>query len=374
MVLRFIHTADWQLGKPFGNFAADLAGELSAARLDCVARIAAIARGHGSGLVLVAGDTFDSETLPVLTLRRALERLAAESDVRWLIIPGNHDPARIGGLWERLARIGLPDNVVALTATEPYVLAADVMLLPAPLTSRNPGSDPTAWMASAVTPEGMARIGLAHGSVQGFGSEGESSVSIARDRAESAGLAYLALGDWHGARSISPSTWYSGTPEPDRFPDNEPGFVLAVSVAGPDRVEVARVSSAHFSWAKAAATVRSIDDLAAVERRLTELGARGVVRLALTGSLSLADHGRLDAWQETWTSRVRYLEIDRSTLAVTPQAADFQALGADGPLAEAARELSRIAADDRHPDQHAASLALLRLYGFAAQAQREGLA
>ena len=37
------------------------------------------------------------------------------------------------------------------------------------------------------------------------------------DRAGHAAQDYLALGDWHGTRRIDARTWYSGTPEHDRF-------------------------------------------------------------------------------------------------------------------------------------------------------------
>ena len=77
MTFRFIHTADWQLGKPFANFPPDLAGELSAARFTAIERIAEIATQRGASHVLVAGDIFDSEDLANATLRRALERMAA---------------------------------------------------------------------------------------------------------------------------------------------------------------------------------------------------------------------------------------------------------------------------------------------------------
>ena len=192
------------------------AGGLAAARFASIAKIADIARAQGAAHVLVAGDVFDSETLPKLTVRKALERLATEASITWLLLPGNHDPARLGGIWDRIQRLGVPANVVPLLTPEPYAVSQDAVILPAPLTSKNPGSDPTAWMDSCATPAGVARIGLAHGSIQGFGSDGESAVLIARDRAVTANLTYLALGDWHGLKRISDSTWYSGPPEPDR--------------------------------------------------------------------------------------------------------------------------------------------------------------
>ncbi len=377
MTFNFIHTADWQLGKPFANFPPDLAGELSAARYAAIGRIAAIAAARGARHVLVAGDVFDAEDLTNTALRRALERMAEHAGVQWVLLPGNHDPARPGGVWDRIQRFGVPANITVITADAPLALADGVVLLPAPLTSKNPGRDPTAWMDAAATPAGAVRIGLAHGSVQGFGSDGESSVLIARDRAAKAGLAYLALGDWHGLTRVAADTWYSGTPEADRFPSNEPGFVLAVSVDGPGAVRTDKIPSAEFTWARAQSALRSTSDLTTLEASIAALSAtpgKLLLKLTLTGSLSLSEHATLDQWRETWSARLRHLELDSGGLAVRPTDADFDSLGSDGALIEAAKLLAAAAADPTHPDYASAPLALQRLFGFAAEAERGGAA
>ena len=177
-------------------------------------------------------DVFDSDRLDTITVRRALDTSRTKARSRGCCcraIMIRQGPVASGSA---SARIGLPANVVALSGAAPISIASNAVVLPAPLTSKNPGRDPTEWMDRAATPPGTIRIGLAHGSVHGFSSEGESSVAIARDRAARAGLSYLALGDWHGKKRIDERTWYSGTPEPDRFPDNEPGYVLAVTIEG----------------------------------------------------------------------------------------------------------------------------------------------
>ncbi|MGB4866130.1 MAG: DNA repair exonuclease [Hyphomicrobium sp.] len=374
MTFTFIHTADWQLGKPFANFPSDLAGELAAARFSASGRIAAIAEKRGARHVLVAGDIFDAEDLSTNVLRRAMELMAVHASITWVLLPGNHDPARHGGVWDRVQRFGAPGNVVLALTDGAITLGDGVAVLAAPLTSKNPGRDPTQWMDAAPTADGTLRIGLAHGSVQGFGSNGESSVLIARNRAETAGLAYLALGDWHGTTRVGPDTWYSGTPEPDRFPSNEPGHVLAVSVARQGAVNVERIASADFAWARLAATVNTTADLSTIEAQFAALGgtqSRALVRLALSGSLSLSEHADFDAWQEVWSARLRYLEVDAVALAVRPTETDFDSLGSDGPLVEAARKLAAVAANPAHADAAVAALALQRLFGFAAEAARE---
>ena len=47
MGFRFIHTADWQIGKPFGNIPGDAGAELRAQRIRTVAKIAELARDRG---------------------------------------------------------------------------------------------------------------------------------------------------------------------------------------------------------------------------------------------------------------------------------------------------------------------------------------
>ena len=372
MTIRFIHTADWHIGKPFRNWPADLAGELSAARLDCIGVIAAVARARGASHVLVAGDVFETDLLEDVVIRRALERMAREAGVVWMLLPGNHDPARPGGLWDRIARMGPPENVTAILRPEPISFHRDAKLLPAPWTSKNPGRDPTLCMAEAITPDGLIRVGLGHGSVQGFGSESGSAVTIAKDRARTAGLAYLALGDWHGQKSIDARTWYSGTPEPDRFRDNDPGFVLSVVIKGADDVKVERVKTAAFVWGQSSQTIRAKADFANLEKTMVGFGhapERLLMKFNLSGSLSLSEHASLAAWREIWSGKVRHLEIDDGALVALPEESDLASLGGVGALVEAAGALQAVHRDPAHPDSAAAGLALIRLYALAHEAR-----
>ena len=77
-MIRFLHTADLHLGKPFGRFPEDLRGRLREARHASIARLAAAARANGAADILVAGDSFDSQTPAPATLRQALHAMAAD--------------------------------------------------------------------------------------------------------------------------------------------------------------------------------------------------------------------------------------------------------------------------------------------------------
>jgi DNA repair exonuclease SbcCD nuclease subunit len=232
MTIRFLHTADLQIGKPFGQFPPEIAAPLRAARFDTLKRVALLGRDRGVDAVLVAGDCFDDIAVSDDTLRRFKVALEPFGGV-WVLLPGNHDPAMAESPWTRLRRLSLPSNVIIADEPKPSPISNNAVVLPAPLRRRRDAADLTEWFDTAVT-EDLVRVGLAHGSVREFLPDGsEAANPVALQRAELARLDYLALGDWHGRLQVSERTWYSGTPEPDRFRSNEPGYVLEVAIDRP---------------------------------------------------------------------------------------------------------------------------------------------
>ena len=167
-------------------------------------------------------------------------------------------------------------------------VAPGIALLAAPLVSKSTSRDPTAFMDAAASPAGAIRIGLAHGSVQGFGSAGEANVPIDPRASKSAGLSYLALGDWHGTTRISDRVWYSGTPEPDGFRDNDPGQRARPSPSMA-RVRCRRSSGLRprTSHGCAAARLERVDGMAPLEAEVDGFGScasRHLMTLALEAS------------------------------------------------------------------------------------------
>lgn len=375
-MIRFLHSADWQIGKPFERFG-EMAAVLRAARLDAIDAIAATARAQGVRHVLVAGDVWDGERLAPLTRRQPLERMRAAADVTWWLLPGNHDPHRPGGLWESLIADGLPANVRTLLEPEPVELEPGAFILPAPLRSKDEGRDLTVWMDSAATPEGAVRIGLAHGSVRDFSRRQEARNRVDPARRDSAGLAYLALGDWHGTLEVGPGVWYAGTPEPDRHDSQETGQVLLVEATpggAPARVSALPVGS--FTWqsqtidlATEAMAAQALDAIeAAAHRRL-------VLKLTVAGALGLGALQRVEKRLDLLAARLAHLDLDRTGLRAAPDPDELSALGT-GPVLEAvAARLRDLAAGTGAlpqgfdagglPQAQLASDALVRLWRLA---------
>ncbi len=368
MSIRFLHTADLQIGKPFGQFPPEIAAPLRAARFDTLKRIALLARDRGVDAVLVAGDCFDNITASDNTLQRFKVALEPFAGV-WVLLPGNHDPAIAESPWTRLRRFSLPRNVIIADEPKLITIGDKAVVLPAPLRRRRDAADLTDWFDTAVTEEGMIRIGLAHGSVRELLPEGIGTLNpVARDRAERARLDYLALGDWHGRMPVSERTWYSGTPEPDRFRSNEPGYVLEVVIENPGAIpKVEAVSVGQYSWINLEIELMpsGIDEIRDDIRRALGVPDRElerlVLRLGLHGPIDLATHAALDDFLSDLRARVFYLEDDDTSLTPLPTDDDLDSIDTRGFVRAA---MNRLREQMNGPEAGTARRALALLYGL----------
>lgn len=371
---RFLHTADWQIGRQFATFDPEHAPILAEARIAVVERLAALATEQAVDAVLVAGDVFDAQTVSERTLRRLFNALAGYTGP-WLMIPGNHDAALAESVWTRARRLGAVPANAHLLLTPEVSLFDGFAVLPAPLTQRHTHADLTAWFDQADTPAGLLRIGLAHGSVQGLLAEDiDSPNPLAPDRARRARLDYLALGDWHGCKPVDARTWYAGTPEPDRFKSNDAGHALLVDIAAPGaEPQVSKLPVARYRWQALQAALQVPSDVDGLLARLAPLGPQDVVDLRLSGRVDLADRQRLQAALGRAEAQARHLQADLSALQLVPTEADLASLQADGYLGEVIAELRDA---QSQPDDAAAQAAqdALTLLATALLARREGAA
>lgn len=369
MSFRFLHSSDLHLGKRFGQFSGDLPAKLREARHAAIGRLAERASALGASTILLAGDTFDTETPAPEVRRQALAEMHHHALIRWVILPGNHDSLQAAQLWSTL-RAEAPENVILAAEATPIDLAPGVVLLPAPCTTRRPGRDLSEWMDDAATPDGTIRIGLAHGAVQRFSEEGNGLDVIAPHRARSAGLAYLALGDWHGGVEIDPRTRYSGTPEPDRFKHDRPGEALLVAIEGPAALpDITPLETGSFVWRTLALDLLQGDDaVARIDTLLPEarLRRQALIRLVASGRARLQARTALASAAEKLRPDFAYFHFDDELLATDCEVEDLDAIDRAGALREAAAALlaeSRDAARSAE-EREVARAALGRLYAY----------
>lgn len=375
MTFTFIHTADWQLGKSFGQFPADVGGALRLARQSVITQIANTAQQVGAKHVLVAGDVWDNAIPSNTTLRQPLTIMGEAFNIQWWLLPGNHDPDGPDGLWDRIDAIK-PKNVRTLREAVPVEIETGVFILPSPWARIQHGQDLTAWMATCETSEGALRIGLAHGGVRGFGSEGDGAREIIPpDRAETARLDYLALGDWHAYAMISPRTSYPGTPEPDRHKSGARGQVLAVTLEAGQTPKVDIIPTASYDWPLIDMTVQpgTIEDCLSDLRETLQSGhplRQTHVRLDIAGEMSVEDWSLFEIFTEEMTGECASFDLRGANhIRLVVVAEDIESLDAQGSVREAAESL---AAKSENPDlsrddRQIASEALRLLFRYAGE-------
>lgn len=326
IVLKFLHTADWHLGRLFKNFGEESDLRLSRARLDAVRTLLLVAERHDVHAVLCAGDLFDTPNPSQLwweNLADIFRRLSWKNRPI-LLLPGNHDPLLSDSIWKSESfRNKLPDFVHVVDRT-PFELslahAGDAVIYAVPCQSKAGQSDPTDSIPERAADDQRIRIGLVHGST--FDAKDcQTNFPIHRDAAVRRGLDYLAIGDTHGFRYVPPDrkhppTIYPGTPEPTAFDEVDAGCVSVVFINRQRRALVMSEPVAHWTWEDV--HVDGLDALRQLTRR-TDLANR-VLRLCVDMRLPAheyeeAEHLMQDlAGTEARTGRAGVLDLDRERL------------------------------------------------------------
>ena len=358
-----LHTADWQIGKPYGRVKdPDKRSRLRQVRLEVIDRLAAAAAACEATAVVVAGDLFDAPTpspSDVSAVCAAIGRIGCPT----VVIPGNHDHGGPGSIWQSpLLASERQRRAPALLVPEPRqpLELEQLVVLPCGLQQRHDSNDPCGWLDQldwSRLPPDKPRLVLAHGGVSGFaGSDLDDEhpsgpANLINLKADwLAQVDYVALGDWHGCKQVHPKAWYSGTPEADRFPrsaDYRSGQVLAVTLQRGAAPRVSPQPCGAVGWHPLQVTLTSDADLNSLEQQVEALlGGRvgaDLLLLELSGQLSIHGQQQLDGLLQRWEAQLLRLKR-RGQVGLSADAAELQALAqqSDAPLVAAvARQLQQ---------------------------------
>ena len=243
-MVKFLHTADWQLGMARHYLGHDAQARFSAARLDVIEQMARLATNEQCEFVVVCGDVFESNQVQRQVLVRAFEKMAAFPQLTFFLLPGNHDPLDASSIYNSPTFIERrPENVKVLRGIEPVQAAPGVELIPAPWPNKHPTTDLVEAACGRLEQTNSLRIIVGHGAIDSISPDPNDPKAIALERLEeriSAGLIhYVALGDRHSTTNVGTTgrVYYSGTPEPTDYDETDPGNVLIVDLSA-DQVDV----------------------------------------------------------------------------------------------------------------------------------------
>ena len=379
--MRFLHTADWQLGMTRHFLAGDAQPRYSAARRDAVAGLGALAAEVGAEFVVVSGDVFEHNQLAPQVIGQSLEAMRAIG-IPVYLLPGNHDPLDASSVYtSALFTAERPDNVTVLDHAGVHGIRPGLEIVAAPWRSKAPTTDLVAQALEGLPPEPdpVTRILVAHDGVDALDPDRDkpSLIRLANlDQALARGAVhYVALGDKHSLTQVGGSgrVWYSGSPEVTNFDDveSDPGHVLVVDIDETDPARTVTVEPRRVGRWRFVTLHRQVDDsrdIADLDMNLDLMTEkdRTVVRLALTGSLTVTDRAALDACLDRYARLFAHLGTwdSHTDLAVIPADGEFTDLGIGGFAAAAVEELVATARDpdaESAVDAQAALALLLRL-------------
>lgn len=373
--MRFVHTADWQLGMTRYFLNGEAQARYSAARRDVVAGLGPLAADAGAEFVVVAGDVFEDNQLAPRVVSQSLEAMRAIGLPVYLL-PGNHDPLDASSVYtSALFTAECPENVTVLDRPGVHEVRPGLQIVAAPWRSKAPTTDPVADVLDGLLTDEVTRVVVGHGAVDIFVPD-KDRPSLIRLAALEAAIArgavhYVALGDKHSRMEVGATgrIWYSGSPEVTNYDDIEtdPGHVLVVDIDEDDPRRQVRVDARHVGSWRFVTLRRSVDsgrDVADLDINLDLMPdkERTVVRLSLTGSLTVTDKASLDACLDRYARLFASLALweKQTDIAVIPADGEFDDLGIGGFAAAAVEELVTTArSDGEDADDARAALALL---------------
>ncbi len=369
--MKFIHTADWQLGMKAAHVGG-AASRVREERLAAARRAVGAAREHGAEFVLIAGDTFEDNGVERALIQKVADILGG-SRVPVYLIPGNHDPLTPGSVWEHPAWKSM-EHVHVLREDKPVDTPGGI-LYPCPVKDKRSRKDPTAWIPSGEA--GAIRVGLAHGTVEGV-PQPEPDHPVARDSAARARLDYLALGHWHSkatypAADGSVRMAYCGTHETTSFGERDSGNILVVEIAGPGASPaITPVRTGGLNWMVVEKDIREPGDLQRVRQDIESQGNPGstLIEVRLKGLLTAAERDEVARIEEILASRFLFHRVDSAGLRPSPEDANWLASLPPGILQNVAarlRELSDPRYAGKRPEgasPEVAYRALMELYAL----------
>ena len=376
--MRFLHTADWQLGMTRHFLNGEAQPRYSAARRDAVAALGPLAIETGAEFIVVAGDVFEHNQLSPRDVSQSLEAMRAIT-VPVYLLPGNHDPLDASSVYtSSLFLAERPDNVIVLDRAGVHQVRPGLEIVAAPWRSKKPNTDLTGDVLEGLGADGIIRVVVGHGGVDLFEPDRDKPSLIRLATVEAAlargAVHYVALGDKHSRTDVGSTgrVWYSGSPEVTNYDhvEADPGHVLVVDLDDDDPEHAVHVMSRRVGRWRFVTLRHSVDtarDVTDLDINLDQLPdkERTVVQMALTGTLTVTDKAKLDECLDRYARLFAALSTwDRETdIAVMPVDGEFDDLGIGGFAATAVEELVAAARTNGEgaEDARAALGLLLRL-------------
>lgn len=358
ILIRFLHTSDWQLGITRHFFSEGVQERFAQSRFDAIRELGRIAKEKECQFMVVCGDVFESNLVDRKTVLRAIEALK-DVAVPVYLLPGNHDPLNAASVYRSTTFLERkPAHVHVIEDKTPIRIDGGIEIVGIPWTSKRPLQDLVALTIGKLEPAvDTLRVCVAHGVVDNLSPNPDDPSVISLHSVENAisqnKIHYLALGDRHSLTEVDDSgrIWYAGTPEPTDYSEMEPGFALVVTI-NEEGVITNEVNIGKWKFIeRKQVDLNTKEDIEALRGWLENLEdkARTVVKLRFVGALSLSLHGGLEEILSHVQEVLGAVQTRTNNLVIIPEDSDFTDLGFSG-FASCTVERLRSKIEESGPD------------------------
>jgi DNA repair exonuclease SbcCD nuclease subunit len=328
--MKFIHTADWQIGMTFHGFKEKSRIMMEDDRLEVIEAIGDYANKDQNGIdfVLVCGDIFETPRVAESLVKKTFKKIERIQKPVYLLA-GNHEWQ--GTEFMFTTKFFLENKPANLHVLQAGINAVEgltgVEIVAAPLEGKEDEIDLVKAQIDLLEPTTNIRIFAGHGSIDAIMPAGGRKDLIALVPIEKAladkKIHYVAMGDRHSTTKVGDTglVWYSGAPEPTSFTEDDQRNVLAVEInpgspAKVEKVEVGQWEFIRFGTKFEQHQLRSKQDLNDLERQIDKIKkpSKTAVKIYLDSVLDFDTDVRrgslFDEWEEEVLAR---FEVSKSS-------------------------------------------------------------
>jgi DNA repair exonuclease SbcCD nuclease subunit len=364
--MKFIHTADWQIGMTFHGFKEKARILMEDDRLEVIETIAKYSSDPKNAIdfVLVCGDMFDTPRVAESLVKKTFKKIERIGKPVY-VLAGNHE-------WQGAEYIfatkffleNKPANLHVLTAgANPVAGHADVEIIAAPLEGKIDEKDlVNAQLANIDVANGI-RIVAGHGSIDAIMPAGERKDLIRLLPIEKAladdKVHYVAMGDRHSTTKVGETglVWYSGAPEPTAFTEDDQRNILVVEINPGSKAKVEKVEVGQWDFIRVGTKfeqhlLRTAEDLKELEKLVdaVQKPSKTAIKIYLDSVLDFDTDVRrgnlFDEWQDDTLAGFQVSESSIGARIESDPLKEKAPAGLSGYALSAYEELKEMAMSD----------------------------
>lgn len=366
--MKFIHTADWQIGMTFHGFKEKSRIMMEDDRFEVIEAIGDYANKSENGIdfVLVCGDMFEtprvSETLVKKTFKK-IERINKPV----YVLAGNHE-------WNGSEYIFATKYFVENKPANLHVLAAganlveglaQVEIIGAPLEGKEDQIDLVKAQIDLLDITTKIRVLAGHGSIDAIMPAGDRkdliSLAVIEKALADKKISYVAMGDRHSTTKVGDTglVWYSGAPEPTSFKEDREGQrnILVVEIELDQKAKVEKAEVGQWEFIRLGTkfeqyqirTKQDVDDLEKIVDKAKKQ-SKTAIKIYLDSVLDFDTDVRLgslfDEWEDDVLARFEVSKSSKGASTESDPLNEKAPSGLSGYALSAYEELKELAQSD----------------------------